>query len=374
MLKKIGNSNLKICPVGQGTLFGRTSSKINQDIINTKIDVLKYGIEIGMNFIDTGEDYEDGLSEKLLSEVVKSKREKVIIGSKFKPSNNSYKGVINSIEGTLKRINTDYIDLYQIQWPNPNIEIEETFNAFEKLIDQGKILYYGVGNFDLPKIKEAVRVDKLKKLIAIQTEYDLFNRSIEKDLNFLNNNNLSIIAYMSLGKSNFNFEEKQLLNSLSNKYNQTIRTIVLCWIISHKDINVLTSSLSIEHTKNNFDATQIKLEDEDIKKINNLFNRKTEQIDPKEIEVLDYDESDNAHKIYTTLDDAIKNDLNIKPNALEIAEEIKITGKILRPIELKLNDNKSSDKKYVLVRGRMRFWGWLVAYGYDKKIEAKIFK
>ena len=74
MLKKIGNSNLKICPVGQGTLFGRTSSKINQDIINTKIDVLKYGIEIGMNFIDTGEDYEDGLSEKLLSEVVKSKR------------------------------------------------------------------------------------------------------------------------------------------------------------------------------------------------------------------------------------------------------------------------------------------------------------
>ena len=374
MLKKIGNSNLKICPVGQGTLFGRTSSKINQDIINTKIDVLKYGIEIGMNFIDTGEDYEDGLSEKLLSEVVKSKREKVIIGSKFKPSNNSYKGVINSIEGTLKRINTDYIDLYQIQWPNPNIEIEETFNAFEKLIDQGKILYYGVGNFDLPKIKEAVRVDKLKKLIAIQTEYDLFNRSIEKDLKFLNNNNLSIIAYMSLGKSNFNFEEKQLLNSLSNKYNQTIRTIVLCWIISHKDINVLTSSLSIEHTKNNFDATQIKLEDEDIKKINNLFNRKTEQIDPKEIEVLDYDESDNAHKIYTTLDDAIKNDLNIKPNALEIAEEIKITGKILRPIELKLNDNKSSDKKYVLVRGRMRFWGWLVAYGYDKKIEAKIFK
>lgn len=374
MLKKIGNSNLKICPVGQGTLFGRTSSKINQDIINTKIDVLKYGIEIGMNFIDTGEDYEDGLSEKLLSEVVKSKRDKVIIGSKFKPSNNSYKGVINSIEGTLKRINTDYIDLYQIQWPNPNIEIEETFNAFEKLIDQGKILYYGVGNFDLPKIKQAVRVDKLKKLIAIQTEYDLFNRSIENDLNFLNNNNLSIIAYMSLGKSNFNFEEKQLLNLLSNKYNETIRTIVLCWIISHKDINVLTSSLSIEHTKNNFDATQIKLEDEDIKKINNLFNRKTVQVDPKEIEVLDYDESDNAHKIYTNLDDAIKNDLNIKPNALEIAEEIKITGKILRPIELKLNDNKSSDKKYVLVRGRMRFWGWLVAYGYDKKIESKIFK
>ena len=374
MLRKIGNSTLEICPIGQGTLFGRTSTKINQDIINKKIKVLKYGLEIGMNFIDTGEDYEDGLSEKLLSEVVKTSREKVIIGSKFKPSNNSYKGVISSIEGTLKRINTDYIDLYQIQWPNPNIEIEETFNAFEKLVDQGKILYYGVGNFDLPKIKKAVQTDKLKKLIAIQTEYDIFNRSIENDLSYFENNNLSIIAYMSLGKDNFDFEEKKLLDSLSNKYNKSIRTIVLSWIISHKSINVLTSSLSLEHTKNNFDATQIELAEDDVLKINNMFKRETEKINPKEIEVLDYDESDNAHKIYTTLEDAIKNNLNIKPSAEEIAEEIKYTGKLLRPIELKINDNKSSDKPYVLVRGRMRYWGWIVAYGYETKIEAKIFK
>ena len=111
MFKKIGKSNLEICPIGQGTLFGRTSAKIDQGVINKKIEILKYGIEIGMNFIDTGEDYEDGLSEHLLSEVVKFNRNKVIIGSKFKPSNNSYEGVINSIEGTLKRINTDYIDV-----------------------------------------------------------------------------------------------------------------------------------------------------------------------------------------------------------------------------------------------------------------------
>ena len=86
MLKKIGSSDLEICPIGQGTLFGRTSSKINEEIIKKKIDVLNYGLELGMNFIDTGEDYEDGLSEKLLSKVVKSKRDKIVIGSKFKPS------------------------------------------------------------------------------------------------------------------------------------------------------------------------------------------------------------------------------------------------------------------------------------------------
>ena len=339
MLKKIGKSNIEICPIGQGTLFGRTSAKINQVIINKKIEILKYGIEIGMNFIDTGEDYEDGLSEKLLSEVIKSNRNNVVIGSKFKPSNNSYEGVIRSIEGTLKRINTDYIDLYQIQWPNPNIAIEETFRAFEKLVSQGKILYYGVGNFDLPKIKEAVSYDKLKKFIAVQTEYDLFNRSIENDLEYLIDNNLSIIAYMSLGKDNFNSEEKKLLNSLSKKYDKSVRTIVLSWIISHQNLNVLTSTLSFEHTKNNFEASQVKLDQEDIITINKLFNRKTEYVDPKDVEVLDYDESDNAHKIYTNLEDALKNDLKIKPSAEEIAEEIKLAGKLLRPIELKLNDN-----------------------------------
>ncbi len=374
MLKKIGSSDLEICPIGQGTLFGRTSSKINEEIIKKKIDVLNYGLELGMNFIDTGEDYEDGLSEKLLSKVVKSKRDKIVIGSKFKPSNNSYKGVINSIEGTLKRIETDYIDLYQIQWPNPNIELAETFQAFEKLVEQGKILYYGVGNFDSVKIKEAIKIDKLKKFTAIQTEYDLFNRQIEKDFDYLEQNNLSIIAYMSLGKDNFNQQEKKLLELISQKYNTTVRSVVLNWIISHKNVNVLTSSLSLEHTKANYDATQFKLNEKDILEMDNLFQRSSEKVDPKDIEVLDYDESDNAHLIYTNLKDAVENKLGIKPSAQEIAEEIKVTEKLLRPVELKLNTKKNSNKPYVLVRGRMRFWGWLIAYGYEKKIEAKIFK
>ena len=248
-LKIIGNSNLKICPVGQGTLFGRSSRKIDDETISNKIKVLEYGLDLGMNFIDTGEDYEKGLSEKLLNKVIKNKRQKAIIGSKFKPSNNSYKGVLNSIEGTLKRIGTDYIDLYQIQWPNPNIELEETFKAFEKLVEQGKILYYGVGNFDLLRIKEAIRIDKLKKFISIQTEYDLFNRHLENDLKFLEQNNLSVIAYMSLGKETFNTEEKKLLSSLSEKYKKSVRSIVLNWIISHKNVSILTSSTSLEHIK-----------------------------------------------------------------------------------------------------------------------------
>ena len=179
---------------------------------------------------------------------------------------------------------------------------------------------------------------------------------------------------MSLGKDNFNQQEKKLLELISQKYNTTVRSVVLNWIISHKNVNVLTSSLSLEHTKANYDATQFKLNEKDILEMDNLFQRSSEKVDPKDIEVLDYDESDNAHLIYTNLKDAVENKLGIKPSAQEIAEEIKVTEKLLRPVELKLNTKKNSNKPYVLVRGRMRFWGWLIAYGYDKKIEAKIFK
>ena len=102
---KIPNTDLNIYPIGQGTLFGRSLDGYSRSkLINKKIDVLKYGIDIGMNFIDTGEDYEGGTSEELLSEVVKGKRDKIIIGSKFKPSNNGYNNVIKSLESSLKEL------------------------------------------------------------------------------------------------------------------------------------------------------------------------------------------------------------------------------------------------------------------------------
>ena len=107
---KIPNTDLNIYPIGQGTLFGRSLDGYSRSkLINKKIDVLKYGIDIGMNFIDTGEDYEGGTSEELLSEVVKGKRDKIIIGSKFKPSNNGYNNVIKSLVVIKK--NKDYIDI-----------------------------------------------------------------------------------------------------------------------------------------------------------------------------------------------------------------------------------------------------------------------
>jgi diketogulonate reductase-like aldo/keto reductase len=373
--KKILKSDLEVYPIGQGTLFGRSfDGQSNKELISKKIEVLNYGIELGMNFIDTGEDYEGGISEELLSEVLKNKRAEVIVGSKFKPANNSYKNVMNSVEESLKRMKTDYIDIYQIQWPNPIIPIQETISALSKLVEQGKIRYFGVGNFLKDQLQEALSFDELNKLCVLQTEYDLFNRQIEESLlDFNLKNNITTIAYMSLGKNLYSDEEKLLLNNLSHKYKQSIRSLVLNWITSHKNVLLLTSSMSKKNTLENFNSLNIRLEKSDIDKINNKFKRSTIHILPSEIKVIDFDESDTAHQIYTTVDQALKNKLKIKPSAAEIADEIKLEGKLLRPVELKKNPDKSSDKPYLLVRGRMRFWGWVIAFGYNKAIECKLF-
>ena len=374
---KILKSDLSVYPIGQGTLFGRSFDGLsNDDLINKKKETLLFGIELGMNLIDTGEDYEGGLSETLLSSVISGRRDKIIIGSKFKPANNSYDNIFRSIEGSLKRLKTDYIDIYQIQWPNPKIPIQETLSALNKLIEQGKVRYLGVGNFSINQLKEALSFDEFNKLCILQTEYDLFNRQIEEEiLDFNNKNLISTIAYMSFGKNAFNDKEKSLLNNLSIKYDKSIRSLVLNWIVSHQNVMLLTSSMSKKNTLENFNAIDFNFENKDIELIDKVFQRNTIMVEPKNIKVIDFDESDTAHQIYTTIEEAISNELGIEPSASEIAEEIKSSGKLLRPVELKKNPNLEDEpnKPYILVRGRMRYWGWLIAYGEEKEIECKLF-
>tara|TARA_A100001011_G_scaffold338222_1_gene368903 strand:+ start:3670 stop:4803 length:1134 start_codon:yes stop_codon:yes gene_type:complete len=372
---KILKSDLEVYPIGQGTLFGRSfDGQSDSELINKKKNALSYGIDLGMNFIDTGEDYEDGLSEEILGEILKKKRSKVVVGSKFKPANNGYNNVIKSVEGSLKRLKTDYIDIYQIQWPNPKVPIDETISALNRLIEQGKVRYMGVGNFSVNELKNALSHDELNKLCVIQTEYDLFNRQIEEELlNFNQENKITTIAYMSFGKNLYTNDEKEILQNISDKYKKSIRSIVLNWITSHSDVILLTSSMSKSNTLENFESLNFELDGDDIDIINKKFNRKIIKVLPNEIKVIDYDESDTAHKIYTTVEDALENKMKIEPSAKDIADEIKLKGKLLRPVELKRNPDKSSGQPYILVRGRMRFWGWIIAYGYDEPIQCKLF-
>ena len=135
--------------IGQGCMGigGEFEKDDTQQVEHVR--ALQYGIDLGLNFLDTAEIYSDGYSEELVGRAVKGNRDRVFISTKFSPENSSYKDVLKAAEGSLRRLNTDYIDLYQAHWPNPKISVAETMAAMEKLLADGKIRQIGLSNLSL---------------------------------------------------------------------------------------------------------------------------------------------------------------------------------------------------------------------------------
>jgi len=179
--KILGNTNENVPAVGQGCMgIGGYLSR-DDSRAESHVTALKTGIELGMNFIDTAEDYGAGHSEELVGRAIKGIRDKVFIATKVSPQNLHSSDLLQSAEGSLRRLGTDYIDLYQIHWPNSQILIEETMSAMTRLLEEGKIRYIGVSNFSLSELKEAQRALPRQKIISTQVEHSLMDRTIEVD-------------------------------------------------------------------------------------------------------------------------------------------------------------------------------------------------
>ena len=159
--------------LGQGTWFMGESSSSRKD----EIAALQKGIDLGMTLIDTAEMYASGGAEKVAGEAIAGRRDKVFLVSKVLPGNASRKGTIAAFERSLKRLGTDYIDLYLLHWRG-GYPLDETFDAMERLLDAGKIRAYGVSNFDLDDMQEASQYDR-GHICVNQVLYNLASRGIE---------------------------------------------------------------------------------------------------------------------------------------------------------------------------------------------------
>ena len=155
---KLGKTMTEIPVIGQGCMGigGYLSRDTTHDAWS--LHALKIGIDLGMTFLDTAEGYGSGHSEELVGQAVQGIRDKICIATKVSPENLSYNDVISAAEGSLRRLRTDYIDLYQIHWPNPTIPVSETIRALERLLHDGKIRNIGLCNFSLREIKEMADV------------------------------------------------------------------------------------------------------------------------------------------------------------------------------------------------------------------------
>lgn len=335
---------------------------------------LEYGIDLGMTLIDTAEVYAEGHSEVLVGRASKEKREQVFIATKFSPENNGYNNVLSSAEGSLRRLQTSYIDLYQVHWPNPSIPVGETMEALQKLIDQGKVRFVGLSNFSAREMEEAQSFLGSTRIVSNQVEYNLFDRSIERSiLPHCVEQEVSIIAYSPLDQGHqLNSENKaSLMSSLARKYQRSKSQIILNWLATNQRVIVIPKAVKRDHIEQNASATDFEMETADIDSISRTFSDKPEMIGPDRIMVSL--EGQGNRKAYTTLEQALANELNMQPSPEELAGFI-LQGEPIKPVRVVCSTLNNSKFDYELIEGRLRYWAWVIAFNGKKEVPCYIRK
>ena len=266
--KRIGKSKTEIPVLGLGTwgMGGFSSRHLGGE--EKAVRALQLGIELGMSFIDTAEMYANGHSEEVVAQAVGEAREKVFIATKVSAENLSHERVLRSCQASLKRLKTNYVDLYQIHWPNSRIPITETMKAMEQLVAEGKVRNIGVSNFSAQQTREAQ--DALSKidLASNQVEYNLVDRSIEEDLlPYCAREHITIIAYSPLARGNLSAggrgEQWRTLDEIAKKYAKTGTQVALNWLIVKDPVVPIPKAANLQHVRENAGAVGWNLSRED---------------------------------------------------------------------------------------------------------------
>jgi len=174
-----------------GTMWEHSGDEANIKAVHLALDE-------GINSFDTAEAYGDGHSEEVLGKAIKGRRKDLFLATKVAKKNLSPADLKKALTASLKRLGTDYVDLYYIHWPNPEIPLEETMAELVKNQKEGLIRHIGVSNFDMPLLNEAMKTGRIE---AVQNEYSLLHRGIEKELlPFCIEHSIAVMSYSSIAK------------------------------------------------------------------------------------------------------------------------------------------------------------------------------
>ena len=227
------------------------------------INVVKKALKIGYNHIDTAEMYGN---EKEIGDAIKDvDRAKLFLTSKVWYDNLHYQDVLSVCRESLRKLGTNYLDLYLIHWPNPSIDMKETFQALKKLYSEGTIKAVGVSNFTIKNLKLALAVcQSLSLPITVnQVEFHPFLYQ-ESLLNFCRENHISLTAYRPIAKGLVN--DNLIIRQIAQKYQKSPAQITLRWL-TQLDIITIPKASSEEHLTENINIFDFKLEKSDMKKM-----------------------------------------------------------------------------------------------------------
>jgi diketogulonate reductase-like aldo/keto reductase len=332
--------------------------------------VLRFGIEMGMSFIDTAELYGGGHAEEIVGHAVKGIRDRVFLASKFNPEHSSYHQVKRAAESSLKRLQTDYLDLYQMHWPNPVVPVEETLHAMRDLVKEGKVRHLGISNCTLDEIKAIRAWERGDNIVSLQMEFNLLERSIENDtLPYCRAEGITVLAYSPLCRG-WVFEDTRsriCLDGIAKKYERSIAQVALQWVLSKPGVIAIVKAARPEHTKENAGAVEFTLSSEDILSIGKVFQQEVVDVEPSRIRL----DSRLESCMYRSAEEAVENKWDLIPSPMLIAKNIE-RGHLVKPVPVVHARDKSGAFLYDLVDNQLLYWGWVIARGMTAPIPVSL--
>lgn len=240
-----------------------------------EIAALRLGLDLGMTLIDTAELYADGGAEALVGEAIAGRRQEVFLVGKVLPHNATHSGTIAACERSLRRLQTDRLDLYLLHWRG-GPPLEETLDAFELLVRAGKVRHWGVSNFDVSDMEE---LTVLRGGSAVQTDqvlYNLTRRGIEFDLlPWCRERAIPIMAYSPIEQGRM--LRHPALESVATRHDATPAQVALAWLLRQDALIVIPRAGTSEHVRENRAALDLSLLKKDLAELEAAFPPPTEK-------------------------------------------------------------------------------------------------
>jgi len=248
-------------------------SYADSSLDSASMTALRYALEVGYTHFDTAESYAAGHAEELVGRAVRetnTKREGVFITTKVSPEHLDYSNVLKSCESSLRRLKMDPIDLYLIHWPRIGMDLRGAFRALNKLVRDGKVRHLGVSNFKLKLLKESQQFSETP-IVTNQIPYRLPDRTYVENgvIEYCQKNDILVTAYSPVKFRAMRVN--QTLQAIAKAHSATPFQIALAWLVRQPRVITIPMSFDPQHIKENFEAADIELNEEEMKQLNALY-------------------------------------------------------------------------------------------------------
>jgi diketogulonate reductase-like aldo/keto reductase len=266
--RPFGPTRREVAVIGQGTWYSEGDDRA------ASVAALRRGLDLGMTHIDTAEMYGAGAAEELIGEAIAGRRDEVFLVSKVLPENASRSGTLAACEKSLARLRTDRLDCYLLHWRGRH-PLEDTVAAFEELRRQGKILSWGVSNFDVPDLEEVREVAGEGWLACNQVLYHLQERAIEHAvLPWCEEHGVAVVAYSPFGHGDFpgpHTTGGRVLRQIAAAHHATVRQVALRFLVRRPSLFAIPKASTPEHAAENAGAGDLRLSADDLAQMDRAF-------------------------------------------------------------------------------------------------------